>query len=161
MTFISCTNLRPDKISDAFKFQQDLTIHFECQKTHIQLWLVHGLCNFYPIFMKLADEQDRYKIFDKLETGPHCNIYICPWSLACWVSGERSLPIGLLILFRIEISVSKQWSGSTLFAFVPLWDAGNKWASSRENRSSGFATRVDSNQPAQPQKLARGLKFLI
>ena len=34
-------------------------------------------------------------------------------------------------------------------------------ASSRENLSSGFATRVDSNRPAQPQKLGRGLKFRI
>ena len=30
---------------------------------------------------------------------------------------------------------------------------GCKWASSRENLSSGFATRVDLNRPAQPQKL--------
>ena len=36
-----------------------------------------------------------------------------------------------------------------------------KWASSRENLSSGFATRVDSNQAAQLQRLARGLKFRI
>ena len=35
------------------------------------------------------------------------------------------------------------------------------WASSRENLSSGFATKVDSNRPAQPQKLGRGLKFRI
>ena len=34
-------------------------------------------------------------------------------------------------------------------------------ASSRENLSSGFSTRKDSNRPAQPQKLARGLKFRI
>ena len=32
---------------------------------------------------------------------------------------------------------------------------------SRENLSSGFPTRWDSNQPAQLQKLARGLKFRI
>ena len=30
-----------------------------------------------------------------------------------------------------------------------------------KNLSSGFATRVDSNWPAQPQKLARLLKFQI
>ena len=35
------------------------------------------------------------------------------------------------------------------------------WASSRENLSSGFATRVNSNCPAQSQKLARGLKFQV
>ena len=32
---------------------------------------------------------------------------------------------------------------------------------SRENLSSGFATKVDSNWPAQPQKLDRGLKLRI
>ena len=32
---------------------------------------------------------------------------------------------------------------------------------SRENLSSGFASRYDSNQPAQLQRLARGLKFWI
>ena len=31
----------------------------------------------------------------------------------------------------------------------------------RENLSSGFATRVLSNRPAQPQKLGRGLKCWI
>ena len=35
------------------------------------------------------------------------------------------------------------------------------WASSRENPSSGFATRVDSNWPAQLQRLARVLKFRL
>ena len=33
------------------------------------------------------------------------------------------------------------------------------WASSRENLSSGFATRVDSSRSVQPQKLGRALKF--
>ena len=35
------------------------------------------------------------------------------------------------------------------------------WASSRENLSSGFATKVDSNRPAQLQRLARGLKIWL
>ena len=35
------------------------------------------------------------------------------------------------------------------------------WASSRENMSLGFSTRVDSNRPAQSQKLGRGLKFQV
>ena len=35
------------------------------------------------------------------------------------------------------------------------------WASSWENLSSGFATRVDSNRPAELQGLARVLKFRI
>ena len=37
----------------------------------------------------------------------------------------------------------------------------NYWATSQENLSSGFPIRVDLNRPAQPQKLARGLKFRI
>ena len=32
---------------------------------------------------------------------------------------------------------------------------------SQENLSAGFATRIDSNWPVQPQKLGRGLKFRI
>ena len=35
------------------------------------------------------------------------------------------------------------------------------WAMSRENLSSGFATREDTNRPAQPQKLGRCVKFWI
>ena len=38
---------------------------------------------------------------------------------------------------------------------------GKMRVSSRENLSSRFATRVDSNRPAQPQKLDRGLKLRI
>ena len=36
-----------------------------------------------------------------------------------------------------------------------------KWASLQENLSSGFATRVDSNRPAQLMRLARLLKFRL
>ena len=35
------------------------------------------------------------------------------------------------------------------------------WASSRENLSWGFMSRVDSNRPVQPQKLGRCAKFWI
>ena len=35
------------------------------------------------------------------------------------------------------------------------------WVTARENLTSGFATRVDSNRPAQLQKLGRALKFRI
>ena len=43
--------------------------------------------------------------------------------------------------------------------FVPFyWFACDISASSRENLSLGFATRVESNRTAQPQKQARGLK---
>ena len=42
-------------------------------------------------------------------------------------------------------------------------DKGNdpKWATSRENLSLGFATRVDSNWPAQLQRQASVLKFRL
>ena len=35
------------------------------------------------------------------------------------------------------------------------------WATSRENLSSEFSTRLDSNRSAQLQKLARGMKLQI
>ena len=38
---------------------------------------------------------------------------------------------------------------------------GSKSAVSRENLSSGFSTRSITNLAVQPQKMARGLKFLI
>ena len=54
------------------------------------------------------------------------------------------------------------------FHLVALWFStrvNERWqiirASSWENLSSGFATSVDSNRPAQPQMLGRGLKFQI
>ena len=34
-------------------------------------------------------------------------------------------------------------------------------AATRENRSSGFPTRSDTNRPVQSQKMARSLKFRI
>ena len=33
------------------------------------------------------------------------------------------------------------------------------WAMTQENLSSGFSTKWDTNQPAQPQSLARIVKF--
>ena len=44
---------------------------------------------------------------------------------------------------------------------IKIRHPGIKWASSRENLSSGFSTKVDSNRPAQLQKLGRGLKFRV
>ena len=57
----------------------------------------------------------------------------------------------------------KERQVSNLFAQKPLFTKPtiNNRASSRENLSLEFATRVDSNQPAQLQRLARGLKFWI
>ena len=42
------------------------------------------------------------------------------------------------------------------FTFQPI-----KWAPTRENLSSGFPTKWDSNQPAQLKRLARKLKFRL
>ena len=47
------------------------------------------------------------------------------------------------------------------FLFLFLFCFYLIWALSRENLSWGFAIRVDSNWPAQLQKLGRGLKFRI
>ena len=44
-------------------------------------------------------------------------------------------------------------SGKTYFVM--------KIAVMRENRSSGFPTRSDTNRPEQPQKQARSLKFRL
>ena len=38
-------------------------------------------------------------------------------------------------------------------------DHAHNWASSRQNLSSGFPTKQDSNRTAQLQRLARKLKF--
>ena len=46
-------------------------------------------------------------------------------------------------------------------AIEQMEDESVNWASSRQNLSSGFVTRVVSNWPAQVQRLARGLKFPI
>ena len=37
----------------------------------------------------------------------------------------------------------------------------DKWAALRENLSSGFLTRSDTNRAVQPQNMSRGLKFRI
>ena len=66
-------NMDRHKISEELEFQQDQTVHFgvTCprvpKKTHFQLCLEHSLCNFYPIFMKLADKKNRSKIFNNIE----------------------------------------------------------------------------------------------
>ena len=38
----------------------------------------------------------------KWETGSHCTVYCgvtCPWLLARWVTDERSLPVGLFVIY--------------------------------------------------------------
>ena len=71
-------------------------------------------------------------------------------------------------------SVIPSWIKRELFIYnvchylftLPFGAIGRLWfmiisASSGENLSSRFSTRVDTNLPAQLQKLARGLKFRI
>ena len=60
-----------------------------------------------------------------------------------------------------------KWDTNSLFiqweAMLPLHfkRLGLIRAATSENRSSGFPTRSHTNQAAQPQKMARGLKFCI
>ena len=44
---------------------------------------------------------------------------------------------------------------------IPLFLLSFTWAMSWENLSSGFATSLDSNRPAQLLRLARVLKFQL
>ena len=59
------------------------------------------------------------------------------------------------------------WGGSYATS-LRFWSKHSKevnhgliWVPSRENLSSGFATRYDSNRPAQPHRLATVLRFWI
>ena len=67
-----------------------------------------------------------------------------------------------MILNSVHPDIRELLHQSTLFA-IPSASSGHiiVRALSRENLSSGFATRVDSNRPVQPQKLGRDLKFQI
>ena len=47
------------------------------------------MCNFYAVFIKLADKQDRLG---------HIALFTRPGLLAHWVSSELSLPIGLYVI---------------------------------------------------------------
>ena len=64
------------------------------------------------------------------------------------------------IRFHRFLSIAFSFPGKFLNNYQIL-NKYDIWASSRQNLPSGFATRVDSNRPAQPRKLGRGLKFRI
>ena len=64
-----------------------------------------------------------------------------------------------LFTFQKVESETKRWSKILHIIFGVNKNSALIWASSRENLSLGFATRVDSNQSAQSQNLGRGLKF--
>ena len=53
------------------------------------------------------------------------------------------------------------WSLSPFLQLALIGYCYNNWAVTRENRSSGFPTRSDTNRPVQSQKQARSLKFRI
>ena len=109
-------------------------------------------------------------IIDPLSRSLFCHLYLCPdisfdlrlspsssplfvfrsrlWSQRSRISGVTQ---GLLFrhcLPRIAVTVSVTALMKWVNMKRVLW---------RENLSSGFATRVDSNRPAQLQKLGRGL----
>ena len=58
-------------------------------------------------------------------------------------------------------SLSENCDFAAVSAFFASEIRHSKWASSRENLSSGFATRVDLNRPAQLQRLAGFIKLHI
>ena len=68
--------------------------------------------------------------------------------------GGRLPKTGFLVSWLIYI-----WTMTWENLSSEICDQVKIWATSRENLSSGFATRSDSNQPAQLQRLARVLKF--
>ena len=79
------------------------------------------------------------------------------------MAAQASLSITWLQIRRQVFS----WRGSYLSCFMRKGTMVlcGKWsfkrATSRENLSLGFATRVDSNRPAQLQRLATVLKFRL
>ena len=58
-------------------------------------------------------------------------------------------------------SIRHIWVNVPFQTIVPHIELGFYMSLVTRNLSSGFATRVDSNRPAQPQRLARVLKFRI
>ena len=58
--------------------------------------------------MKLADNLDRYKIFDKLQTGPHCLFTFELLAFDCWHIGSQMRDRCLLgYLFLSAVSLIK------------------------------------------------------
>ena len=51
------------------------------------------------------------------------------------------------------------WMGTHVKLYLLLDTGSNNWAATRENLSSGFTTKQDSNQSPQLQRLSRKLKF--
>ena len=113
-------------ISDEFEFRQDHTNHFGVTCTWVPKKSIFNFIRSIAcvIFIQSSWNLQIYKtgmegIFNKLKTRPHCSIYFgvaCPWLLACWVSGERSLPIGLLVL--VDLRHGKKLIGHKLCGFI-------------------------------------------
>ena len=125
----------------------------ECQKqnpwnccSRIQIPLVHEL----------------YEMLGKIQLHVHVLVFsfhsLYSFMLICQFNIEH---IRLHLLQRITCVQSPFFPDDNVIENNPRSKRDKKWVSSRENLSSGFATTVDSNRPAQLQKLGRGLKFRI
>ena len=72
--FKLAVNQDSHKILDTFEFRSDLTsfqnyLPLCTEKHHILPCPVHSLLSFNQIFMRLADNLDRYKIFEESNSG--------------------------------------------------------------------------------------------
>ena len=80
------------------------------------------------------------------------------WQNACYYFTNVLIP--LLLSLNAAWNLTNNQELDTKCS-VWLYLVKNKWALSHENLSSGFATRIDSNQPAQLQKQVRVMKLQI
>ena len=116
-------------------------------KNQINSWIYRNTLPF-PLIQEVSD-----KCLCVNVPNSTTYMYVCEQPLAC---------ANLCAKKNVVISLSGTTDCLQSYRIVHFFSSlVTKWASSRENRSLGFPTRCDSNRPAQPQKLARGLKFPI
>ena len=84
-----------------------------------------------------------------------CSLLWCFLPLKCPDIWKAVRSLHKIEFLKIEIVIF-YWTFFFCFICCPFH---SKWATSQENLSLGFATRIDSNQPAQPQKLAKRLEI--
>ena len=134
-------NLDRLKISDEFEFGRDRTIHFgvTCpwvpKKTNIFYFVRSIACIiFIQSLWNLQINRTGKNYLKSLKLArPHCTIYFgvtCPWLLACWVSGEWLLPIGLLVFnwlynLRSHPNYGSGYMHCHLFGSFGAEDSGN------------------------------------
>ena len=85
-----------------------------------------------------------------LEITCHGSIILCVFAGECYFSDQYCPPVGN----QVETNA---WSSTNKVSNL----LGYNWASSRQNLSSRYSTKRDSNQSAQLQRLARKLKFRL